>query len=570
MGVQRGGRALLNLRASHIAELCAELRPILRGARVRTVHALPPADVVLVIEREAEADVVRLRISADPDAARIHMQHARTAQHEGPLGPFFRRLAAELEGAYIADVAPVRGDRIVLIELRDSPAGARRALLAELVGRHANLVLLGPGDVVVDVLVPPAEPGSSGVDGRSKRADAGSPRADARSSRPEAPASRADSRSTRADARASRADPRLLVGRPWSPPPGSPRADPSDPAERLAAAFPPSTTPASGARGVNAPLSWIVECALGEQAETARHARAQKKLHERIERKLSRARGLVAGLEKRLVASALHDEVRRDGELLKAHMHLLRRGMREIELADAFQDGAPPRRIALDPKRSPQENLTHTFERAKKLERAQALVESELETARARVRDLEDLDARSRAPECDPAALDAQAVERGWLDAPQEADVRKRKEPPPRLPYRSFRGLHGSEIRVGRSARDNDDLTFRHARGNDAWLHTADAPGSHVVICLSGAPDPDPEDLLDAAHLAVHFSPLRDRGRASVHVARRKEVHKPRGAKAGLVTLSGGRILDLRVQPERLARLLKGSRGDESAATECR
>jgi hypothetical protein len=47
-------------------------------------------------------------------------------------------------------------------------------------------------------------------------------------------------------------------------------------------------------------------------------------------------------------------------------------------------------------------------------------------------------------------------------------------------------------------------------------------------------------------------------------------VPNPRAAKAGLVTLSGGRILDLRVQPERLARLLKGSRGDESAAPECR
>jgi hypothetical protein len=52
-----------------------------------------------------------------------------------------------------------------------------------------------------------------------------------------------------------------------------------------------------------------------------------------------------------------------------------------------------------------------------------------------------------------------------------------------------------------------------------------------------------------------------------VHVARRQEVPKPRGAKPGLVTLSGGRTLELRVEPERLERLLRaprpGEEGDE-------
>ena len=109
---------------------------------------------------------------------------------------------------------------------------------------------------------------------------------------------------------------------------------------------------------------------------------------------------------------------------------------------------------------------------------------------------------------------------------------------------------------VGRAARDNDQLTFQHAKGNDLWLHTADAPGSHVVLRLPGKADPDPEEVLDAATLAVHFSPLNETSRADVHVARVKEVRKPRGAKPGLVTLSGGKTLRIRMQPERLQRLL--------------
>lgn len=537
MDLQRRGRALLNLSAAHIAELCAEIRPIVVGARIAAVRGLPPADVILSLEDDdargdARGDArrgSRLCISADPDAPRIHVQRARVKRHEGPLGPFFRRLAEDLTGGVIVEIAPVRGDRIVIIEVRESPAGARRALLAELFGRHSNLALLGPEDRVIDVLIPPR-------DGREAR---------------------------------------LSSGKVWSAPPGTPGKKPAgDSGASIQDSFPPAIdarassaahASASGSE-VAAPASWIVECALGGQADAARAVRARGKLVDRVERKLSRARALVKGLELRLQASAQHERLRSDGELLKANMHLLRRGLPAIELADHFVEGAPLRRIELDPKRSPQDNLTHVFERAKKLERALGVVQGELVLAHNRLRDLEALQAQALAPEIDADRLDAEAVARGLLDPPQEADERKRKEPQARLPYRLFRAIHGAEIRVGRSARDNDDLTFHHARGNDVWLHTSDAPGSHVVLCLAGASEADPEDLLDAAHLAVHFSPLRESRRASVHVARRKEVHKPRGAKPGLVTLSGGRILHLRLQPERLARLLGDHRREESAS----
>jgi predicted ribosome quality control (RQC) complex YloA/Tae2 family protein len=520
MGLQRRGRAGLSLGAAEIAGLCAEIRPLLKGARVAAVRPLPPADVVLVCESERDRATIRVRISADPDAPRLHVQHARVEWHAGPLGPFFRRLADDLTGSVITDVAAVRGDRIVIVEMRESPVGERRALLAELVGRHSNLVLLGPADRVIDVLV-------------------AAPRDDRNA--------------------------RLALGGTWSPPPGrAPSAGDANPARSSseqadASSEPPPPSP------IPAPLSWTVERALGGQADEARRERARSRLLERTARKLSRARSLVSGLERRLEASDQHERVRLDGELLKANMHLLRRGLAEIEVADHFVDEGPMRRIALDPKRSPQDNLTHIFDRAKKLERARTTVASELELARTRLRDLEELERAAHAVDCDPERLDADAVARGWLDAPQEADERKRKTPAPRLPYRSFRAVRGSEIRVGRNARDNDDLTFHHARGNDAWLHTSDAPGSHVVLCLEGAAEPDSEELLDAAHLAVHFSPLRESRRASVHVARRKDVHKPRGAKAGLVTLSGGRILHLRLQPERTARLLGDRRRSEGA-----
>ena len=173
---------------------------------------------------------------------------------------------------------------------------------------------------------------------------------------------------------------------------------------------------------------------------------------------------------------------------------------------------------------------------------------------------------RARAADSDPWALAEEGRERGLLDREQVADVRRRKPPPARKPYREFTTLAGSTVLVGRSAADNDVLTLRVARGNDLWLHTRDAPGSHVVLRLQRGAEPDEEDVLDAAHLAVHFSPLRESTRVAVHVARRKRVHKPKGAKPGLVTLSGGRVVQLRVQPQRIQRLLASARRGPSGA----
>src|SRR5207253_10513128 len=135
----------------------------------------------------------------------------------------FRRVIADLAGTTLRAMTQVAGDRIVALETRDGPSGEQRSLVAELVGRHANLVLLGPADRVIAVLVPPP---------RGKE------------------------------------DPRLVPGKSYAPPPGRPGRGSSE--ESLARAFPPPLDAAPLRRDESAndaPLSWIVECALGSQAE---------------------------------------------------------------------------------------------------------------------------------------------------------------------------------------------------------------------------------------------------------------------------------------------------------------
>ena len=521
----------MNLNSRQIAQLIEELQQLLVGLRLRDVQALPPRDVVLIFEPDDPGTgppVFRLRISADADNSRLHLQQGRIHRGSGPTGPFYRKLEEELIGARLAGLSQVRGDRIALLEFKDCKGGAPRSLFAELTGRHANLILADRTDRVLDFLVP---------------------------------------------APAKQKTPRLVLGESWEPPPGRAggEAEPPSIEDKLPE---PSAVPPAVEMGYApiAPLSWRVESILGASAANRDDAAARKKLKKRIERKLSRARSLLNGLERKLEACGRAERLRLDGELLASNAHSCKRGAKFVELQDWYADGQPMRRIELDPRRSPQENAEHFFERYKKLERTKSELPRELELARPKVEELEQLLLDAADEDQQPDEVDARGVAASLLDAPQQADPRKRKAPAVRLPYRSFTTLGGMEVRVGRSAKDNDALTFKHSNGNDLWLHTADAPGSHVILRMGNqkahkgpggkkiVPEPPHEDLMDAATLAIHFSPLRDASKAAVHVAACKLVHKPRGAKPGLVTLSGGRNLEIRMQPERLARLVRPNR----------
>ncbi len=103
-------------------------------------------------------------------------------------------------------------------------------------------------------------------------------------------------------------------------------------------------------------------------------------------------------------------------------------------------------------------------------------------------------------------------------------------------------------VLVGRTARDNDILTFKLASQNDFWLHVAGETGSHVVVRNPDGLSRLPRDTLRfAAALAAGYSKARKGGQVSVHYTRVREVKKPRGFSAGKVTLT--RFESIQVTP---------------------
>jgi predicted ribosome quality control (RQC) complex YloA/Tae2 family protein len=103
---------------------------------------------------------------------------------------------------------------------------------------------------------------------------------------------------------------------------------------------------------------------------------------------------------------------------------------------------------------------------------------------------------------------------------------------------RRFTSPDGMDVLVGKSARDNDVLTFQVASQRDFWLHVAGSSGSHVVVSNPEGLQTLPRETLKfAASLAARHSKMKAGGTVTVHVARVKDVGKSRGAPPGQVTL---------------------------------
>ena len=133
-----------------------------------------------------------------------------------------------------------------------------------------------------------------------------------------------------------------------------------------------------------------------------------------------------------------------------------------------------------------------------------------------------------------------------------------------KVPYRRFASRSGMPILVGKDARRNDELTVTVARPGDLWLHAKGSAGAHVIVPgWSKQGNLDPETLLDAATLAAHFSDQRGESLVDVSYADRRHVRKRRGSAPGLVEVTAERVLLVRMEDERLGRLL-ASEGRET------
>jgi len=273
----------------------------------------------------------------------------------------------------------------------------------------------------------------------------------------------------------------------------------------------------------------------------------EEEVRERVERALQRARKRVRGIRKELSQAADPEVPRSQANLLLARLGEVPRGATSVTLAGF--DGQDVR-IDLDPTLPPQENARALYQEAGRRERARDRLPGLLREAEEVVGRLEGV------REGLDRGLLTLAEARSLVPAVGRAPPGRRDEG--RIPFRAYRSSGGLEIRVGRSAKDNDLLTFRHSHPDDVWMHARDRAGAHVVLRWTREERPPQRDLEEAAVLAALHSGARTSGTVPVDWTRRKYVRKPRKAPPGTVVLDRVQTLFVEPDPELPRRLDMG------------
>jgi predicted ribosome quality control (RQC) complex YloA/Tae2 family protein len=255
-----------------------------------------------------------------------------------------------------------------------------------------------------------------------------------------------------------------------------------------------------------------------------------------LRKEISKLKKLQKNLKQDLTNHGDPEQHKRLGDLLLANVGTAKRKGNTVFLTDYYVEAAPSIQIEVDENQTLQQAATAAFARFTKAKRAVKEISQRLQRIDI---ELKELTAKQQQLEVAIRNEDEDALkEFAGQKSPQQAVVRQRKKSPSFPGARRYRSSDGYEVLVGKTARNNDQLTFKVARPNDLWLHAADYPGSHVVVRSSNNQEIPHRTILEAAQLAAKFSQAGNDSKVDIHYTRRKFLSKPKGAAPGLVRLS--------------------------------
>ncbi|MED0983517.1 NFACT family protein [Bacillus paramycoides] len=236
-------------------------------------------------------------------------------------------------------------------------------------------------------------------------------------------------------------------------------------------------------------------------------------------------------LEKTLQDAGKADKYQLFGELLTANMYALKKGDKDIEVVNYYDENSGTVKITLDPLKTPSENAQRYFQKYQKAKNSVAIVEEQIEKTNEEILYFDSLLQQMEAASSkDIEEIREELAEEGYVRSRKTKNAKKK---PTKPILDKYLASDGTEIFVGKNNKQNDYLTTKFARRDEIWLHTKDIPGSHVVI---RSLEPAEETLLEAAKIAAYFSKAKDSSSVPVDFTKIRHVKKPSGAKLGFVT----------------------------------
>jgi predicted ribosome quality control (RQC) complex YloA/Tae2 family protein len=550
-----------------MAAISDELRDAALGGQVQRIIQPSAPSVSLAVY--AGGTLHWLVLSADARYGRVHLASERLAKGFATPSSFIMLLRKYLEGSRLVDLQQAPYERV--LQLACGTPEHRITLVAEIMGKHSNLILLDTDETILGALkiVPPRRsrvrpivPGGRYISPPARERDEELFGAGERVDPSTSPnvfvqlLSRAPARTPLIKALMGvlpGAGPflaREIVARAGVDPDAALLDVPLDRVHTAGAEiyelyrsrdWKPCTFADGRGRPDFAPfvpmhvhdpvrvtsMSTAVDANIGRDESRDALGVTRKAVLTQVERALTAAQHRVSSLSEGLIAAKEAETSMQRGQLILAYQYLLspRAELLEIPELDVT--------IHLDPMLSPSENAEKAFRRYRKLRDARSKIPDLLQSAETEVSRLQDLAAFVRLAGSEGELRDLDRfLNRPSGERTSSATKREKRRGPARFQMDSH------SLIVGRNARENEEVTFRLARRDDLWLHARQRTGAHVIL-HSLQNEPSDEVLRAAAGVAAYFSEGRNDTAVDVDVARVRDVRKIPGGPPGRVTYRG-------------------------------
>lgn len=287
---------------------------------------------------------------------------------------------------------------------------------------------------------------------------------------------------------------------------------------------------------VDKALSVFIRRKLGQRGFDAVYVPLEKALSGACKQYQSRLETMLTSLSEESRA----DRYERWGHLLMAAQAAVPARVEKVDVPDLF-DADKMVTIPLDVKLSGIANAQKYYEKARQTRQARSHAEERLLLTEQRAEEASLLleEVRKLTTRSEVLKFEKDNAERLAPFLGQQAS-----EAVQQVPFRRFELGSGYEVWVGKNAKQNDALTFSHARKFDFWLHARGVPGSHTVLRRPGrTSQPDKRIKAQAAAIAAYYSKARGSHLVPVIMTERKYVRKPRGAALGAVIVEKEEVL---------------------------
>ena len=235
------------------------------------------------------------------------------------------------------------------------------------------------------------------------------------------------------------------------------------------------------------------------------------------------------------------ETLRLNGELILANLHEIRPGMTQLATYNYYAEPPVPFVVPLDPAVGAQENAKRYFKQYRKGKLTREYAQSQLAIVADEIAylegQLENISHCETLSELDEVREELIAQH---FSKPDQKKSQRKQFSIASKPL-AFRSSDGLDMLVGKNNRQNDQLTMKTALPDNLWLHAKNMPGSHVIVVCEGLP---PEQtLLEAATLAACFSGGKHTPTVAVDYTLRRNIKKPTGARPGMVVFSTNKTL---------------------------